>query len=331
MLQTGLSDAVSLRLVNSSNICSGRVEVFHSGQWGTVCDDSWDINDAHVACRQVGCGNATSATSLAHFGQGSGEIWMDNVQCSGSETYLAECTHNGFGSHNCGHSEDAGVVCKEKHSVRLVNSDSTCSGRVEVFHNGQWGTVCDDAWDMNDAHVVCRQVGCDNATSAMRYAHFGQGSGQIWMDNVHCSGPETYLTGCAHNGFGLHNCGHYEDAGVVCDGAIPRSEAPTIPVRLVDGSSSCSGRVEVFYSSQWRTMCTEHWDIHDAHVVCRQVGCGNATSETSYAHYAEGRGQIWVNNVHCSGSELQLSECSHNGFGVHNCRNREDAGVVCEG
>uniref|UniRef100_A0A8C4F1D2 SRCR domain-containing protein n=1 Tax=Dicentrarchus labrax TaxID=13489 RepID=A0A8C4F1D2_DICLA len=102
--------------------------------------------------------------------------------------------------------------------VRLVNSADLCSGRVEVFHNGQWGTVCDDSWDLNDANVVCKQLGCGSARSALQNAAFGQGSGPIWMDDVSCYGNEPSLKVCSHRGFGSHNCGHHEDAGVVCEG-----------------------------------------------------------------------------------------------------------------
>ena len=100
--------------------------------------------------------------------------------------------------------------------IRLVGGTSPHEGRVEVYHNGQWGTVCHDHWDVTDATVVCRQFDHFEATSAPGHAAFGQGSGPIWYDDVECSGSETYLTQCSHTALGVHNCSHDDDASVVC-------------------------------------------------------------------------------------------------------------------
>ena len=101
------------------------------------------------------------AHSFAEYGAGSGRINMDNVQCTGDEDALVNCTYNP--DHNCGHYEDAGVECLqgecENGMVRLVGGSNETEGRVEVCIGGSWGTVCDTFWTAVDARVVCRQLG----------------------------------------------------------------------------------------------------------------------------------------------------------------------------
>lgn len=89
---------------------------------------------------------------------------------------------------------------------------------MEILYNGSWGTVCDDDWDIVDANVVCRQLGCGHAITLPAAMTFGQGSGPIFLDNVDCKGREAALSECWSHGWGIHNCYHYEDVAVVCNG-----------------------------------------------------------------------------------------------------------------
>ena len=110
-----------LRLVNGDQ-SEGRVEICFNNLWGTICDDFWDILDARVACRQLGFADAVRPTRFASFGQGTGPIYLDNLMCVGNESRLQDCRHNGVGTHNCFHFEDAGVECSSKihNNIRLT-------------------------------------------------------------------------------------------------------------------------------------------------------------------------------------------------------------------
>ena len=121
LLRTPSTDAslnssyFDIRLVNENNLTTeGRVEVQYGGLWGTVCDDMWDYRDAQVVCRQLGFPYAVAALSASVFGAGEGPIWMDNLECNGTEKRIGECGRTSLDNINCGHTEDAGVMCSGK-------------------------------------------------------------------------------------------------------------------------------------------------------------------------------------------------------------------------
>ena len=112
---------------------------------------------------------------------------------------------------------DVFLIKASKETLKLEGPlSANGTGRIELFYNGKWGTVCDDGWDLNDANVACRQLGYFYAVKALQGSDVPDGSGQIWLDDVACTGNEQNLTSCSHEGWGNENCEHDEDAGVEC-------------------------------------------------------------------------------------------------------------------
>ncbi|XP_052761826.1 deleted in malignant brain tumors 1 protein-like [Mya arenaria] len=312
----------AIRLSNGKHTDTGRVEVFHNGTWGTICDDGININFAKVVCGQLGYATDNVAVRFkAYYGEGDGPIWLDAVTCQGNETVIDMCMFSPWGEHNCVHGEDVGVTCGSG-LIRLRNGKTQFEGRVEILHKGAWGTICDDGTSINFAKVVCRQLGYDTVNATVRpSAYFGAGSGQIWLDDVSCQGNEPEVDLCRYNSLGRHDCGHNEDVGVTCSSSA---------IRLSNGRHTKVGRVEVFHNGTWGTICDDSTNINFAKVVCRQLGY--ATDNVAVlpdAYYGAGTGPIWLDDVICQGNESVINLCMFRPWGQHNCGHGDDVGVAC--
>ncbi|KAG7277961.1 hypothetical protein CRUP_022131, partial [Coryphaenoides rupestris] len=317
----------ALRLSNGRGRCSGRLEIFHSNSWGTVCDDEWELKTADVVCRQLGCGQALSSPGNLEFGPGSGPIWLDNVVCNGEEEALSQCAHQEFGEHNCGHHEDVGVICRA--TIRLLNGSNHCSGRLEIFQGGHWAPVFNHNWGLNEALVVCKEMQCGEPMVTSTSPDFGQAS-QVTGYTAKCNGGESSISQCSLSGYAMTSRDHAAEATVVCSGQnssgrlggretmpitftisyiVPLCPNPTGNMRLANGSNRCTGRVEVYHNGQWGTVCDDSWDMLSAKVVCKNLQCGKAQKIPETGFFGRGNVKVLIEEVSCRGREHSLDQC----------------------
>ncbi|XP_072503434.1 CD5 antigen-like [Notamacropus eugenii] len=317
----------SLRLVGSRRSCEGRVELWKDGQWGTVCDDHWTNEVAAMVCRELQCGPLMS-TPAGHIylpkAQRGQHVW--NLKCNGTEETLAECEED-FIECSLDHSEDVGVNCKEEtlnfNEVQLADGPSHCIGRVEMKYTGEWLTVCNEGWTLQDAKVLCRELGCGRPILTKGSCNKDQqGTGNIWSGQMQCQGSEASLNDCPFVPM-ENNCSHKDDIWVHCE--------ERFALRLVDGKRNCSGRLEVLHKGIWGSVCNDGWGEKEDHVVCQELKCGKAVFQKSRARksFGHGKGHIWLDDVRCKGKETSLEQCKHRFWGYHDCTHREDVSVIC--
>uniref|UniRef100_A0A2K6KAH0 T-cell differentiation antigen CD6 n=2 Tax=Rhinopithecus TaxID=542827 RepID=A0A2K6KAH0_RHIBE len=320
-------ERLPVRLTNGSSSCSGTVEVRLKASWEPACWALWDSRAAEAVCRALDCGGAEAASLLAPptpelppppaAGNTSAAAnatlaGAPALLCSGAEWQLCEVVEHACRSDG----RRARVICAENRALRLVDGGSACAGRVEMLEHGKWGSVCDDTWDLEDAHVVCRQLGCGWAVQAVPGLHFTPGRGPIHRDQVNCSGAEAYLWDCPALP-GQHYCGHKEDAGVVC------SEHQSW--RLTGGADPCEGQVEVHFRGVWNTVCDSEWYASEAKVLCQSLGCGTVIERPKgLPHSLSGR--MYYS---CNGEELTLSNCSWRFNNSNLCSQSLAARVLC--
>ncbi|XP_005663294.1 CD5 antigen-like isoform X1 [Sus scrofa] len=315
--------SLTVRLAGGPHRCEGRVEVQQNGEWHTMCHAGWGMEEAAVVCRELNCGEAKGTPRGTAYEPSTGtdqKVLMQEVICQGHELNLTACEPVDI--FDCFHNEGAGVQCEMLENVRLVGGPRRCKGRVEVKHQGKWGTVCKAGWNLSAVKVVCRQLGCGKALLTKRCCSTTQGQGPIWLSEVSCSGRELSLQRCSSGILGKNNCTHDDDMCVECEDPFD--------LRLVGGDTNCSGRLEVLHKGEWGSVCDDGWGEEEDRTVCKQLGCGESLFPSAKIQkFGRGVGRIWLDDVRCSGKEKSLEQCQHRFWGHHDCNHKEDVAVIC--
>ncbi len=329
-----------VRLVGGAGSNEGRVEVQFEGAWRDICNDRLAAGSivlasgdkfANVVCRQLGYTGTGHTVYTA--GGGSDTPLMDDVVCTGSETSLAQCDFAGWEVENCNGDEAIGVRCVPgEGDIRLVGGPSGMEGRLQVYYAGAWGDVCDDYIDGRfysgvspyGADIVCQQLGYKTGTFVDGY---DAPSDDFLLDDVNCTGTEKRIVDCPDRGWGVENCYAAEGAGFRCE---TYGEGD---IRLVDGATRNTGRVEILHNGVWGTICDDYITPSQtggrrfASVACTQLGyLGGGATDTDVA---AGVDPIWLDNVMCTGSESGVASCPANAWGDNNCYHFEDIGLSC--
>ncbi|KAM6932171.1 scavenger receptor cysteine-rich type 1 protein M130-like [Lycodopsis pacificus] len=303
----------SVRLVNGTSLCSGRLEVKSNQWWSSVCEDDFDQQDAEVVCRELGCG-APSVLQGALYGEVEAPMWTKEFQCGGHESALLDCRSSSSDRNTCSPGKAVGLTCLEP--VRLVGGDSRCAGTLEVKLQGDWRPVAyySSDWTLKRAAVACRDLDCGSAVSVgEREESSSQRS--VWRIN----------NDCVHSGSSLRECSSPGSSSSILDLTCSDS------VRLVNGTSLCSGRLEVKSNQSnqwWSSVCEDDFDQQDAEVVCRELGCG-APSVLQGALYGEVEAPMWTKEFQCGGHESALLDCRSSSSDRNTCSPGKAVGLTC--
>uniref|UniRef100_A0AAY4DQ34 Lysyl oxidase homolog n=1 Tax=Denticeps clupeoides TaxID=299321 RepID=A0AAY4DQ34_9TELE len=349
-------------------VTEGYVEVKDGGRWKQIRDDDWTQLNSRVMCGMFGFPGEKKYNARVYRMFARRRIpsyWDYSVNCTGNEAHLSSCklgqtlsmknrtdgqglpvvvscvpgrsfAPTSMAGYRKAFRQEPFFLSSQQPLVRLRGGAVHGEGRVEVLKNGEWGTICDDNWNLMAASVVCRELGFGSAKEALSGGRLGQGMGPVHMNEVQCSGFEKSITDCYFNkDTESLGCSHEEDAGVRCN--VPAMGFQQ-RLRLSGGRNPFEGRVEVLMerngSLVWGTVCGESWGTMEAMVVCRQLGLGFASNAFQESWYWPGHvsaDAVVMSGVRCAGTEMSLSHCLHHGEHLSCPRGggRFSAGVSC--
>ncbi|XP_056636755.1 lysyl oxidase homolog 3-like [Diorhabda sublineata] len=228
-------------------------------------------------------------------------------------------------------------------AIKLVGGAGEFEGNVEILHDGTWGAICDDEWDVTEAKIICKQLGYsgENAVPTAN-SYFGPAKRKFWMDNVYCDNTDTEITNCRFDGWGQHDCTPTEAAGVICEKPedILKKQAPrhmsnmirlpkNLEVRLTNGRVKTEGRVEIKIQDEWEVVCGDGWSLLESLVVCKTLDMGFASDAMQTNYFGGNLTKKSLANIKCIGNEKSLKECMYDEHSIGQCESTDVAAVSC--
>lgn len=202
--------------------------------------------------------------------------------------------------------------------LRLLQGDRTDSsfsaGRLEIFINSTWGSICADNFNMTDANVACRQLGYQGAVSTDTSFHtpYGKGrdDGPVWLDEVNCKDDLLHLLSCANDGVGKHDCDHFSDVAVVCVNELRPASPQPMDVRLRGGQFKSEGRVELYCGGRWSAVCDQlDFQQSEADAVCRELGYTEAADFDADVSVEDLQVPKWLGQLSCANETDGIASC----------------------
>ncbi|XP_029373860.1 scavenger receptor cysteine-rich type 1 protein M130-like isoform X2 [Echeneis naucrates] len=309
-IDVNITCSESVRLVNGTDLCSGRLEVKFDQSWSSVCEDNFDQREREVVCRELGCG-PPSVFQLVWYRETS--VWTKEFHCGGNESHLLECGSLSPVRKTCPSGNAVGLTCTDPDDVRLVGGDNKCTGTLELKHKGLWRPAyhANLKWDLKTAEFICKQLGCGSAISTTEISSKVK---PVWLLYSSCIKSKYPMRECVKMN---ENESRANNLTIAC------SES----VRLLNGTDLCSGILEVKFGQSWSLVCEDSFDEKVAQVVCRELGCGPPVIVRGglYEEVAPVLGAYFW----CKGNESRLLECLISGSPQKACSNNKVLRLTC--
>jgi len=277
------------------------------------------------------------AVGSARFGEGSGQIWLDSMNCSGAEGALWDCPAEAWGQHDCRHKEDAGVICSGLcqelwwepgswggRDMGRAGHDQGCPWLpLSSCPSPSCGYPCVD--------TLSPTVGPWGAQPCPRVSREGRGVCPSGTSLYSCMQGEP--PGPAHawlRAWGVQRCPGSHSPRPACSPLVPF--LPEFMALRLENSDGCSGRLQIFYNGTWGSICANSMTLETVSLACKELGCGDGGTLETGLRYGRVSGPAWLDNVQCGERTSSFWQCSSTPWDPQSCEDlRDEIHITCNG